>query len=52
MESVDLVAKLGASVRSVFHGRERVVPARFRIGASALLDELLPALALEPADED
>ncbi|MCA8923462.1 MAG: MoxR family ATPase [Planctomycetes bacterium] len=25
MESVDLVAKLGASVRSVFHGRERVV---------------------------
>jgi deoxyribose-phosphate aldolase len=33
-------------------GRERVVPARFRIGANALLDALLPVLAAEPADED
>ena len=40
------------AVASEIYGRERVVPARFRIGASALLDELLPALALEPADED
>jgi deoxyribose-phosphate aldolase len=33
-------------------GRERVVPARFRIGANALLEELLPALAAQPADAD
>ena len=32
-------------------GRERVVPARFRIGASGLIEELLPALAAEPSDE-
>lgn len=39
------------AIASELYGRERVVPARFRIGASSLLDELLPALALEPADE-
>lgn len=39
------------TIAAELYGRERVVPARFRIGASALLDELLPALALEPVDE-
>ena len=33
-------------------GRERVVPARFRIGASSLLDELLIVLAQEPVEEE
>lgn len=40
------------AIASALYGRERVVPARFRIGASALLDELLALLAAEPADED
>lgn len=33
------------------YGRDRVVPARFRIGADALLEVLLAELALEPIDE-
>lgn len=40
------------AIASALYGRERVVPARFRIGASVLLDELLPLLAAEPVDED
>lgn len=51
---VHTLAQAGAwiAIAAEIHGRERVVPARFRIGASALLDELLPALAAEPVDED
>ena len=37
---------------SELFGRERVVPARFRIASNALLDRLLPVLAAEPVDED
>jgi deoxyribose-phosphate aldolase len=33
-------------------GRERVVPARFRIASNALLDALSTALAAEPVDDD
>lgn len=40
------------AIAADLYGRDRVVPARFRIGASALLDELLPVLAAEPVDED
>jgi deoxyribose-phosphate aldolase len=39
------------AIAADLYGRDRVVPARFRIGASALLDELLPVLALEPVDD-
>jgi deoxyribose-phosphate aldolase len=51
---VDKLATAGAYIALAADvlGRERVVPARFRIGANALLDALLPALAAEPADED
>lgn len=33
------------------YGRDRVVPAYFRIGASALIEDLLPVLAQEPDDD-
>lgn len=39
------------SLASELFGRERVVPARFRIGSNALLDQLLPVLAAEAVDE-
>lgn len=39
------------ALAATHYGRERVVPARFRIGASALLDALLPVLAQEPAED-
>ncbi len=40
------------SLASELFGRERVVPARFRLASSALLDQLMPVLAAEPVDED
>ncbi len=45
-------ARIYIDLAAAAFGRERVVPARFRIGASSLLDELLPALALEPAEPE
>ena len=52
--SVRTLAEAGMwiAIAAEIHGRERVVPARFRIGAQALLEELLPALAAEPVDEE
>ena len=40
------------ALASAHYGRERVVPARLRIGGDRLLDALLPLLAAEPPDED
>ncbi len=40
------------SLASELFGRERVVPARFRIASNALLDQLLPVLSAEPVDQD
>ena len=40
------------ALASGHYGRERVVPARLRIGGDRLLDALLPLLAAEPPDED
>lgn len=44
-------ASVYISLASEIFGRERVVPARFRIASNALLDQLLPELAKEPVDE-
>jgi deoxyribose-phosphate aldolase len=38
------------AIASALYGAEHVVPARFRIGASALIDELLSVLAQEPGE--
>ncbi|MBK8068272.1 MAG: hypothetical protein IPK27_11780 [Rhodanobacteraceae bacterium] len=40
------------ALASGLYGRERVVPARLRIGGDRLLDALLPLLAAEPPDAD
>ena len=45
-------ARTWIAVAAEIFGRERAVPARFRIGANGLLEELLTALAAEPVDED
>jgi len=39
------------TLASELYGRDRVVPARFRLGAETLSDELLTALAADPVDE-
>lgn len=39
------------TMASALYGAERVVPARFRIGASALIDELLGVVAREPYED-
>ena len=39
------------AIAAQVYGRDRVVPARFRIGADALLEVLLAELAREPVDE-
>jgi len=44
-------ARVYIDLAAAAFGRERVVPGRFRIGASTLLEELLPVLALEVPDE-
>jgi deoxyribose-phosphate aldolase len=38
------------AIASALYGAEHVVPTRFRIGASALIDELLSVLAQEPGE--
>lgn len=45
-------ASVYIALASEIFGRERVVPARFRIASNSLLEALLPVLAAEPVDED
>ncbi len=44
-------ASVYIGLASKLFGRERVVPARFRIASNPLLDALLPVLATEPPDD-
>lgn len=52
--NIDSLAQAGGYIgqAATLFGRERVVPARFRIAANTLLDALLPVLAAEPVDDD